>query len=390
MKNLLFAATFILLATLGFGQSCTNLHVSISPDGQQLYFISNRHGSNYEIYRMNIDGTNLKRLTNTSVDNYYPSINPAGDKVVFQRGSYGSSAEVWIMDTSGANEIQLTNNSGHDGYASFSPDGNTIIFEAWDGSSYPEVFTMDLNGSNRTQITNESGAYWQSGPVYNPSGTKIIFQRGYNADNHYVKMDLNGTNWVNITDPNAFGIAEAGLDFSPDGQKIAFMTTEYVGYNNGSDIVVADTTGANWVKLTNSTGGQYFYYPVFHPNGQWIYYPCDTTGDWHIYHMDTNGTNPVKVSNCFGVGIQSKVSMQQIAAVPNPATAYIVLKLPTMIGKGEYNLLITDALGRQIQLDVDHVGDRIQMNTDDLLQGIYFFRIEIAGASVFSGKFIVQ
>ncbi|MBW6460266.1 MAG: hypothetical protein K0B08_06790 [Bacteroidales bacterium] len=113
-----------------------------------------------------------------------------------------------MMNNDGTNLVQLTNNNVHDGFPNFSPDGNKIIFEAWDDSNYPEVFTMNIDGSGRTQITNVPGAYWQSAPCYNPSGTKIYFSAGFNADNHYVMMDLDGTNWVNITEPNTFGYAE--------------------------------------------------------------------------------------------------------------------------------------------------------------------------------------
>ncbi len=55
-------------------------------------------------------------------------------------------------------------------------------FEAWDGSNYPEIFTMDVNGSNRKQLTNQTGAFWNSGPIYNPSGTRMYFLKGFNAD----------------------------------------------------------------------------------------------------------------------------------------------------------------------------------------------------------------
>ena len=171
------------------------------------------------------------------------------------------------MNSDGKGQTQLTSNNVHDGYPNFSPDGQTIVFEAWDTDDYPEIFTMDVAGNNRTQLTNESGAYWQSAPIYNPSGTYIYFLKGYNADNHLARMDLDGSNQVDITSVNAFGISEGNMRFSPDGQKIIFITTEYVGYNNGSDIVIADTTGNNWNKITNSTGGAYYYWPVWHPDG---------------------------------------------------------------------------------------------------------------------------
>lgn len=389
MKKILLVVLLFWLADSAHAQTCNSIFPCFSPDGQIMYFSSDRHGSNYDIYKMNIDGTNLQRLTTSSVNNVYVSINPAGTKLLFQAGDYGSSAEIFIMDTDGSNLVQLTSNSVHDGFPNFSPDGNTIIFEAWDASPYPEVFTMDLTGGNRTQITNVSGAYWQSAPQYNPTGTKIYFSAGFNADNRIVMMDLNGSNWVDITDPNSFGYSEWGLHFSPDGQQIAFLTTEYVGYTNGSDLILADTTGDNWIPLTSSSGGVYYYYPVYHPTNGWIYYNCDSTGSWTLYHMDIDGTNPVMVSDCFGVGV-SDIENESIAAYPNPASDFIYLRLPVYLPNGNYKISVFDNLGRAYNVSHTITGEKIHLSTKDLPFGMYFFKLQLDGGAEFTGKFLVK
>ncbi|MFN4124047.1 MAG: hypothetical protein ACK4GL_12180 [Flavobacteriales bacterium] len=108
--------------------------------------------------------------------------------------------------------------------------------------------------------------------MYSLSGTAIYFLKGYNADNHIAKMDLNGCNIVDITPPNGFGYMESGLSFSTDSTKIACSTSEIVGYNNGSDIVNADTTVENCEFITASSGGTYYYFIVWSINGTEIYY----------------------------------------------------------------------------------------------------------------------
>lgn len=173
-----------------------------------MYFSSNRHGGNYEIYRSAPDGvTDLIRLTFTSVNNYYAKESPDGSKIIWQGGDYGVSAEIMIADVSGINMTSLTNNSVHDGYPNFSPDGQKIIYEGWDGDPYPEIYSMNLDGTNKTQLTQLSGAYWNSAPVYDPTGQYIYFLAGFNADNHIVRMDENGSNLIDITAPNSFGIS---------------------------------------------------------------------------------------------------------------------------------------------------------------------------------------
>lgn len=84
--------TFIKLAffLLPFGalaQTCNNYWSAISPDGLYLYFVSDRDGANYELYRTDVDGfSNTLRLTNSAGNKLYPSLNPDGSKIVFQHG----------------------------------------------------------------------------------------------------------------------------------------------------------------------------------------------------------------------------------------------------------------------------------------------------------------
>ncbi|MFW6327612.1 MAG: TolB family protein [Bacteroidota bacterium] len=205
MKSTYTLSAFLILSGALQAQICNNYWAEISPDGNTLYFSSDRHGGDYEIYRSDLDGiSNLERLTTLAGHDYKPRISPDGNKIVFQNGGYYSEAEIYIMDIDGSNLVQLTDNSVYDGSPSFSPDGETIIFSAWDGSQYPEIFTMNVDGSDRTQLTNVSGAYWQSDGVFNPAGDKIYFLEGFNADNHIVSMDLDGSNWMDITPSNFF------------------------------------------------------------------------------------------------------------------------------------------------------------------------------------------
>ena len=369
MKKLIAITILLTSFQLMAKDKCNNYWSVISPDGNHIYFSSDRDGEGYEIYKADIDGTsNLMRLTNMpEANNIYPSVSPDGSKIAFQHGDYGSTAEIYIMNNDGTDIRQLTDNSGHDGFPNFSPDGRKIVFEAWDNSTYPEVFTMNLDGTERTQLTNEGGAIWQSAPIYNPSGTKIYFSAGFNADNYYVMMNLDGSNWVNVTDPNDFGISEWGLQFNVDGSKLIFYTTEWTGYNNGGDIVIADPDGANWNRLTNSMGGEYYYVGFFHPTNNKIYYSYypGASGKWSINRMSLDGTDSEKISTCSGSGIDDDFETAKSLINPNPASNMI-----TVSYKGELEIRIFDAIGRQIIQTTDK-----QINISELLQGLYLIEL---------------
>ena len=112
-----------------------------------------------------------------------------------------------------------------------------IVFCAWDDSSYPEIFTMEVDGENRTQITKDPDVTYHQHPVYSADGNYIYFAYGINADNRIVRMTADGSTWNDITLPNDFGYDEAYFDVIHDGGKLVVQTTEYHGYNKGTDIV---------------------------------------------------------------------------------------------------------------------------------------------------------
>lgn len=375
--------TFIKLAFLLFplsgamAQTCNNYWSEVSPDGLYLYFVSDRDGSNYELYRTDIDGfSNTLRLTNSAGNKLYPSLSPDGSKIAFQHGDYNGSTEIYVINNDGSNLLQLTNNSVYDGYPNFSPDGQKIVFAAWDSEQYPEIFTMDANGNNRLQITNQSGADWQSAPKYNPAGDKIYFQAGYNADDHLVMMDLDGTNWVDITPANSFGIAEGNLHFSPDGSKIIFLTTEYVGYNNGSDLIIADADGSNWDQITTSSGGDWFYQACYHPTLNKLYYTYISSGSViDIYSMNLDGTNSELLTNCSLVDIAESAEDTGFSIYPNPANNSVMVTLPAADTQSQM-LRIIDALGNLVfEKQVNTNIKQLEVNVTDFANGIYFVNL---------------
>ena len=363
-------------------ETCNNYWSQISPDGNFIYFHSDRHDGTFGIYKCNIDGSSPIILSYSSQGDYYPALSPDGTKVVFQRGKYGAAAEIFIMNSDGSNLVQLTTNGVHDGYPNFSPDGKTIVFEAWDDSNYPEVFTMKPDGTGRTQITNKSGAYWQSAPIYNPSGTKIYFSAGYNADNYYVMMDLDGSNWVNITEPNSFGYSEWGLQFNSDGSKIVFHTSEYLGYNNGMDIILADSNGSNWIKLSNTNSGTYYYTPFFHPTNNLIYYSylVNTSSKWNVYSMELDGSDKIVLTDCAELSLND-FDLPLISIYPNPSSDYINIEY-----SGIFTAEIFDLNSKLVAVE-----ESSKIDIYDLKPGIYFVLLRNENNKLIKkGKFIKE
>lgn len=90
-----------------------------SPDGLQLAFHSTMDG-NSEIYRVNLDGTGLTRLTNTLQDEFYPFWSPDGGWIVYHADMDGNR-ELWVMPADGSAHYQLTQTPWQERQPSWQP-----------------------------------------------------------------------------------------------------------------------------------------------------------------------------------------------------------------------------------------------------------------------------
>ncbi len=122
-----------------------------SPDSQQLVFQSNRDG-NFEVYRMNIDGTQQIRLTDDPSRDLLPNWSPDGHTIAFI-SERNINAELYIMDVDGNDQRRLTNTPEFEFSPQWSPDGQKILFQRTVRGSDFETYVMNADGSQLQQLT---------------------------------------------------------------------------------------------------------------------------------------------------------------------------------------------------------------------------------------------
>lgn len=83
-----------------------------SPDGTHIVFHSRRDG-NREIYTVNADLSNLKRLTDNAAEDAFSTWSPDGSQIAFQSDRDGN-LEIYVMNADGTNLRNLTNNPADD------------------------------------------------------------------------------------------------------------------------------------------------------------------------------------------------------------------------------------------------------------------------------------
>ena len=132
-----------------------------SPDGRQIAFASNLDG-NWNIFAINVDGTNRVRLTNDPADDERPDWSPDGRHIAFMTHRHGTW-DIYIVNTRTFVETQLTESDGNYQKPSWSPDGEKIAFSE---EAEGEIYVIDADGTDLTNITNspdhhEGSADWQ-------------------------------------------------------------------------------------------------------------------------------------------------------------------------------------------------------------------------------------
>lgn len=123
-----------------------------APSGETILFVSNRDG-NYNLYLMDADGSNIRRLTDDPANEYNPCWSPDGTKIAYTSDRAGTT-DVCVIDADGTNVTCITSHSGADHTPDWSPAGDRIVFVS-DRSGQIDLWIVDADGSNPQQLTND-------------------------------------------------------------------------------------------------------------------------------------------------------------------------------------------------------------------------------------------
>lgn len=279
-----------------------NAEAYFSFDGKRLIFQSKRDNLLCDqIFTMNIDGSNVRRVSNgegrTTCSYFFKN----GKKILYGSTHLGgrecppnpdySKGYVWAIyptydiftaDADGSNIKQLTTTKGYDAEATVSPDGKKIIFTSMrDGDL--DLYSMDADGTNVKRLTDALG--YDGGAFFSPDSKQIVY-RAYHpkTDAEIARykqrlsedliepnnfeiwvMNADGTNKRQVT---KLGAASFAPFFTPDGKRIIFCTNYFATdprkRNFDLALINTDGTGIERVTFNETFDG----FPMFSPDGK--------------------------------------------------------------------------------------------------------------------------
>jgi eukaryotic-like serine/threonine-protein kinase len=199
--------------------------------------------------------------------------------LIYQLGDMSAGAPLSIFGQDGKLISQIGEGLEHT-YPRFSPDGERISVGVFDTKTRREkIWNYDLKSGARSKIT--SGSDMNYYPVWSPDGSRILFMsRRDTIVGTYMQVIGRGEETRTFFPPGY----QVPLDWSLDNKKI--LVTRFTASRQTGDlwIVPADSGGTGQLfvgtEFDESDGR-------FSPDGKWIAYSSNETGDYEIYIKST-------------------------------------------------------------------------------------------------------
>ena len=153
---------------------------------------------------------------------------------------------------------------------------------------------MDADGNN---LINLSKHKWQDvTPSWSLDGSTIAFcsyrDGGFRTPRHIFVMNADGEGRRNLTRDTHLTTNEFPT-CSPDGHKIAFQSQRFFRDGTRTDIYVITADGKELEQLTEDGRSRF---PAYSPDGAKVAFSSSRDGGGHIYLMEANGRNAVKLT----------------------------------------------------------------------------------------------
>ncbi len=221
-----------------------------SPDGRFITFVSCHGEARYpcEVYVMDHAGGGLRAVTSNQFTESWPSWSPDGRSIVFE-----GDGNIRVVDVETGQERVLVSNGEQ---PAWSPDGQTIAFTGYDydaatGAGSGDIFAVSPDGSNVRRLTSGLDEWEPSfGLEWSPDGRKLAFLNSlWQRKDRFMTVNADGSGLKEV--PLADHVGLYGVGWSPDGR---FLSVAFSEYRRPGGIAVFRPDGTCETTIATSDG----------------------------------------------------------------------------------------------------------------------------------------
>jgi Tol biopolymer transport system component len=264
------------------------------------------HEGEYGLYVFDLATEKVKLLYSTDNEIYTSALrlNTQAGKLAFAQktgGANDENMEIYTVDTNGENLKRLTDNSYMDLYPAWSPDGTRIAFLSRRDSDL-DIYMMNADGSDQHLFydsgLNDADIDWAGDTIVFTSGFKIWSIRDDGTGLAEVTSPADAGQWGTANLP----IGDYDPRLTPDGSKIVFERLEDPESTHGRyNIFTVNSDGTEETRLTDTNYAQGL--------GSWshsadrIVYgvaAINDEGKYDMYLMNSDGSDSHSITpECF-------------------------------------------------------------------------------------------
>lgn len=247
-----------------------------------LAFHSDRDGFQ-ELYLMDYDGRNQRRITGHKSTSGYPAWSPRGDAIAYV-SYFTVTPTVYYVDMATGEKVEVYGGGTLNVSPAFASDGTVAFGHATEANV--DIHVCQRRCENPRKITNARGI--DTNPAWSPNGQQIAFTSDRSGRPHIYVMDRDGANVRRISFDGNYN---DGAAWRPDGAAVAYAS------RNGNRFQLVTTDLVDLSTKVLISGPDSYETPTFSPDGRRIAFSLKRGTQSQIYVINSDGSGLMQLTH---------------------------------------------------------------------------------------------